>query len=88
VVIETFTFLDCNANRDVGLTWKEAVYKPGTVRILPCELRDLKQCSEYFRCPDLRKQSARHQLCDHEARAKFGSHMRSIITLPSSGSGW
>ena len=33
VVIETFTFLDRNANRDVALTWKEAIYKPGTVRI-------------------------------------------------------
>jgi predicted nucleic acid-binding protein len=28
VVIETFTFLDRNANRDVALTWKEAVYQP------------------------------------------------------------
>src|SRR5271168_2539890 len=25
VVIETFTFLDRNANRDVALTWKEAM---------------------------------------------------------------
>ncbi len=31
VVIETFTFLDRNANRDVALTWKEAIYRPGTV---------------------------------------------------------
>src|SRR6266508_4224633 len=49
VVIETFTFLDRNANRDVALTWKEAIYKPGTVRILPCELRDLEQSWDYFR---------------------------------------
>ena len=28
VVIETFTFLDRNANRDVALTWKEAIYWP------------------------------------------------------------
>src|SRR5262245_16412293 len=41
VVIETFTFLDRNANRDVALTWRESIYKPGTVKILPCELRDL-----------------------------------------------
>ena len=33
VVIETFTFLDRNANRDVALAWKEAVYKPSTVKI-------------------------------------------------------
>jgi uncharacterized protein len=58
VVIETFTFLDRNANRDVALVWKDAVYKPGTVKILPCELRDLEQSWDYFRRPDLRKLSA------------------------------
>jgi predicted nucleic acid-binding protein len=58
VVIETFTFLDRNANRDVALAWKEAIYKPGTVRILPCELRDLEQSWAYFRRADLHKLSA------------------------------
>jgi uncharacterized protein len=58
VVIETFTFLDRNANRDVALTWKEAVNKPGAVRILPCELRDLEQSWEYFRRTDLHKLSS------------------------------
>ena len=58
VVIETFTFLDRNANRDVGLTWKESIYEPGTVKILPCELRDLEQSWEFFRRTDLHKLSA------------------------------
>ena len=58
VVIETFTFLERNANRDVALTWKGSIYKPGTVKILPCELRDLEQSWEYFRRPDLHKLSA------------------------------
>ena len=58
VVIETFTFLDRNANRDVALTWKEAIYKPGTVNILPCERRDLDRSWEYFRRRDLHKLSA------------------------------
>jgi predicted nucleic acid-binding protein len=58
VVIETFTFLDRNANRDVALTWKEAIYRPGTVKILPCEPRDLEQSWEYFRRADLYKLSA------------------------------
>ena len=58
VVIETFTFLERNANRDVALTWKGSIYKPGTVRILPCELRDLDQAWEYFRRTDLHKLSA------------------------------
>ena len=58
VVIETFTFLDRNANRHVALAWKESIYKPGTVGILPCELRDLEQSWEYFRRADLHKLSA------------------------------
>ena len=58
VVIETFTFLERNALRDVALAWKESIYKPGTVKILPCELRDLEQSWEYFRRADLHKLSA------------------------------
>jgi predicted nucleic acid-binding protein len=58
VVIETFTFLDRNANREVALAWKEAVYKPGTAKILPCELRDLEQSWAFFRRRDLHKLSA------------------------------
>jgi uncharacterized protein len=58
VVIETFTFIDRNANRDVALAWREAIYRPGAVRLLPCELRDLDQSWEYFRRADLHKLSA------------------------------
>ncbi len=58
VLIETFTFLDRNANRQVALAWKEAVYERGMVSILPCELRDLQLSWEYFRRSDLRKLSA------------------------------
>jgi predicted nucleic acid-binding protein len=58
IVIETFTFLDRNANRDVALAWKEAIYRSGIVKILPCELRDLEQAWDYFRRADLHKLSA------------------------------
>jgi predicted nucleic acid-binding protein len=58
VVIETFTFLQRNANRDVALAWKDSIYRRGTVKVLPCELRDLEQSWEYFRRPDLHKLSA------------------------------
>jgi uncharacterized protein len=58
VVVETFTFLDRNANRDVALTWKESICAPGTVDILPCGLRDLEQSWAYFRRADLYKLSA------------------------------
>ncbi len=58
VVIETFTFLERNANRDVALAWKSSIYERGIVKILPCELRDLEQSWEYFRRTDLHKLSA------------------------------
>lgn len=58
VVIETFTFLDRNANRHVALAWKESIHELRTVKVLPCELRDLAASWEYFRRQDLYKLSA------------------------------
>lgn len=58
VVIETFTFLDRNASRDVALSWKEAIDKARTVKILACELRDLDEAWGNFRRTDLHKLSA------------------------------
>ena len=58
VIIETFTFLDRNANRDVALAWKNSVARPGTLNIVPCDLRDLQRSWEYFRRADLHKLSA------------------------------
>jgi uncharacterized protein len=57
VVIETFTFLDRNASRDVALAWKDSVSRVA-VRILVCELRDLHRSWDYFRRADLHKLSA------------------------------
>ncbi len=58
VVIETFTFLDRNANRDVALAWREQIDRPGTVTLLPCELADLELSWDYFRRADLHRLSA------------------------------
>ena len=58
VVIETFTFLDRNANRDVALAWREAICEPGAVKILPCEVQDLQRSWEYFRRTDLHRLSS------------------------------
>lgn len=57
VVIETFTFLDRNANRDVALAWRDSIYAPGIAKILACDLRDLEQSWAYFRRTDLHKLS-------------------------------
>lgn len=58
VVIETFTFLDRNANRDVALAWRESIDELDTLTILPCELEDLDESWAYFRRRDLHKLSA------------------------------
>ena len=58
VVIETFTFLERNANRDVALAWKESIHARGVVKLATCELRDLGESWEYFRRNDLHKLSA------------------------------
>jgi predicted nucleic acid-binding protein len=57
VIVETFTFLDRNANRDVALIWKESIYKPDAVKIVPCELRDLELAWGYFLRADFHKLS-------------------------------
>jgi len=74
IVIETFTFLDRNANRDVALAWKESIYTTGLVSILACELRDLEQSWEYFRHAEL------HKLCAVDATS-FAIMKRARIRL-------
>lgn len=58
VVIETFTFLDRNAHRDVALAWKASIESLGGLKILLCELRDLERAWKYFQRSDLHKLSA------------------------------
>ena len=58
VVMETFTFLERNGRRDLALAWKDSIYKPGAVKVLPCEIRDLDQSWEHFQRKDLHKLSA------------------------------
>ncbi len=58
VILETFTFLERNAHRDVALAWKESIYGAVPVKVLPCELRDLAQSWDYFRRKDLHRLSA------------------------------
>ncbi len=58
VVLETFTFLDRNANRDVALAWQQSIYRTSVAKILACELKDLTNALDYFRRHDLHKLSA------------------------------
>lgn len=58
VVIETFTFLDRNATRQVALTWKASLSTVGKLRLLPSTARDLERAWKYFEKPNLHKLSA------------------------------
>jgi hypothetical protein len=68
IVIETFTFLDRNANRDVALAWKQSIYRnpkspPLRVARFGTIVGILPPCGSAQalgrRC---------HEFCDHEAR--------------------
>jgi hypothetical protein len=58
VVLETFTFLDRNATRDVALAWKDSLREVRGLKILPCTRRDLDAAWKYFAQGDLHKLSA------------------------------
>jgi len=58
VVIETFTFLERNANRDVALVWKASIENLRGLKVLPCDLRDLQRAWDCFQRSDLHKLSA------------------------------
>ncbi|HEV8239698.1 MAG TPA: PIN domain-containing protein [Thermoanaerobaculia bacterium] len=58
VVLETFTFLDRNATRDVALSWKESLSGLRGLRVLDCKAADLERGWSYFERTDLHKLSA------------------------------
>lgn len=58
VVLETFTFLDRNAMRDVALAWKDSLTEMEDLRVFPCTPDDLKQAWTYSQRDDLHKLSA------------------------------
>lgn len=58
VVLETFTFLERNAVRDVALAWKDSLETLKRFRVLPCGVRDMADAWTYFARRDLHKLSA------------------------------
>ncbi|HEX7509390.1 MAG TPA: PIN domain-containing protein [Polyangia bacterium] len=58
VALETFTFLDRNAARDVALAWKSSLAGLPRFRLLECGSRDLEHAWAYFAKPELHKLSA------------------------------
>ena len=58
VILETFTFLDRNAVRDVALAWKDSLETLKGLRVLACSAADVKDAWKYFMRADLHKLSA------------------------------
>jgi predicted nucleic acid-binding protein len=58
VVLETFTFLERNATRDVAVAWKDSLDEVKRLRVLACSAADVKQAWRYFERTDLHKLSA------------------------------
>ena len=58
VVLETFTFLDRQARRDVAIAWKDSLEKIQGLRVLACSSGEVKEAWKYFARPDLHKLSA------------------------------
>lgn len=58
VVLETFTFLDRNANREVALAWKDSLAELKHFRVLECTNGDVERSWLYFKRRDLHKLSA------------------------------
>lgn len=58
VVLETFTFLERNARRDVALAWKDSLAELDRFEIVPCPPDVLDDAWTYFERQDLHKLSA------------------------------
>ena len=58
VVLETFTFMDRNAARNLALAWKDSLETVPQLKVLPTTAKDLNQAWAYFERPDLHKLSA------------------------------
>jgi predicted nucleic acid-binding protein len=58
VVLETFTFLDRNTERDVALAWRAGIDGLDRFQVLECTLVDLRASWAYFARRDLHRLSA------------------------------
>lgn len=76
VVLESFTFLDRNATRQVALAWKDSLGAVPGFKAWPATAADLTRAWPYFERPDLHKLSAVDAvsfvlMTEHKVRAAF-----------------
>ncbi len=58
IILETFTFLERNANRDVALDWRSSIESLRRFRLIECTRRDLQEAWAYVERNDFHKLSA------------------------------
>lgn len=58
VILETVTFLDRHATRDVALKWKDSLDSITDIRVLVCTETDMRNAWQYYTRLDLHKLSA------------------------------
>ncbi len=58
VILESFTFLERNALRDVALAWKDSLAKLDRFKVLECTRADMERAWVWFKRKDLHKLSA------------------------------
>ena len=58
IVLETFTFLERNAARDVALAWKDSLAELSDFVLLECKKLDVERAWAFFARADLHKLSA------------------------------
>lgn len=58
VILETFTFLDRHARRDIALTWKDSLEKLSNLEVIPCDAEEMRAAWQYFAGQKFHKLSA------------------------------
>ena len=58
IILETFTFLDRHARRDVAIAWKDSLEDLSGLRVLTCSADEMNEAWRYFSRKELHKLSA------------------------------
>ena len=58
VILETFTFLDRYARRDIALAWKDSLEKLSNLEVITCGADEMRSAWQYFTGQKFHKLSA------------------------------
>ena len=58
VILETFTFLDRHARRDIAIAWKDSLEKLSNLEVITCGADEMRSAWQYFTRQKFHKLSA------------------------------